>query len=143
MRAQLNATTILGFAVVLLSAGLLVHAADSPVTDAPNDEIPQWVKNSAVVSAVAGGPVFTIWFAWYWTAKRGPQQEREHAKAMREAEERHAAHVNLLITNFRADQLSMWESKRKDDDRLINAIDRLREGIESNGCKYGGAHHAP
>lgn len=114
---------------------MLLAAADIPITS----DLTGW--SSIAASLVSTG--FAVWYAWYMTTNRIPAIEKAHSDQIKEGEERHSAHIELLIGNFRADLKAMWDIKREDDKKLSDALDRLAEILRANSCKFlPGYQHA-
>jgi len=104
----------------------------------PIDGVPPWL--SALLGAMPTTGILA-WFLYHITAVRWPIVEAAHAKERESAEERHAANITLLITNFRNDVTAIWAEQKKGNMELAQAIRELSGQIDKNNCKFTG--HAP
>ncbi len=123
-----------------ITAGVVI-AADT--TAALPENIPPWAVGTGLVSATLGGPAFAVWYAWYMTTKRVPFIENRHAEQSEASEKRHAAHVELLINDFRTDLKEFWKYKREDDgvlrglvDSMNRNINALTDEVKRDKCEY-------
>lgn len=133
---------ILSVAAYLLTCSV-AFAADGP--DALNS-VPSWLVGAGGTAAGSG---IALWYLWYMTSRRLPEIEKQHAEEREKLEERHAAHINLVTTNARADLNSMWAQKRDDDaairaefSRLNAVLEKLADRVSGVQCKYSEAAHA-
>lgn len=108
--------------------GLILLAADAaaPV-------LPEWVTGMGAVGGLAG-PGFTVWFAYYVITRLLPDKEKAFAAAQEATERRHADHINMLISNFRSDLVSMNTMRREDDARLVAALEKLTDRVDAWGA---------
>lgn len=97
------------------------------------------MKDISQILSMISGFGFAVWYAYYMTAIRQPAMEKDHREQILQLEARHEAHISLLMTNFREDLTSMWDTKREDDAKLAGSIDHLAVTIETRGCKYDAA----
>jgi len=130
---------IIGSGIV---AGVALAAGDGAASADPT--VPPWALGVGITGGVLGGPLFAVWYSWHVTTRRIPTMEKRWHEERQATEERHAAHIQLLMANNRSDLKEMWETKRNDDttreNRLNETLDKLSGIVEKMSCRYGTTH---
>jgi hypothetical protein len=139
MRQSAAVLLLTAIIVSVIIAGIAI-ASDSPPS---TETIPSWAVGTGIISGTLGGPAFAVWFSWYMTTKRVPSMERRYAEQIEASEKRHADHVGLLISDFRADLKELWKYKREDDFKfsdILGSLDKsiglLTEEVKKRSCEY-------
>lgn len=118
----------------------------SLIADA-TEMLPPWASGTAMITAVLGGPLFAIWYAWYVTTRVIPDKEKAFALQLKESEDRctskfeameqrHADHMDVETRNNREDMKLAWDTNKASSERIAAVLERLADKIDQS-CRYG------
>lgn len=110
------------------------------------ESLPPWASGTAMVTAVLGGPLFAIWYAWYTTTKTIPDErkafvaqldiaERRCDERFEAMEKRHAAHMEVRDRDSKEENKLAWDVNRLNSERTNVVLEKLVERIDKS-CKF-------